>query len=139
MSNEGPNRLPNTGEVASEAYDSTNIFARILRQEIPCQKVYEDEVVLAFHDIHPKAPVHILVIPKGEYINFHDFHEKASASFVAHFYQKISEIIESQQLNERGGYRLISNCGPHGGQEVPHYHVHILGGKLLGGLVQEEI
>lgn len=116
------------------SYDLNNIFARILRQEIPCNKVYEDEKVLAFHDISPKAPVHILVIPKGSYVNFHDFHGSASADEITHFYAKVSEIAASQGLSD-SGYRIISNCGVNGGQEVPHYHVHVLGGGKLGAMI----
>ena len=116
------------------SYDLNNIFARILRQEIPCNKVYEDEKVLAFHDISPKAPVHILVIPKGLYVNFHDFHGSASADEITHFYATVSEIAASQGLSD-SGYRIISNCGLNGGQEVPHYHVHLLGGGKLGAMI----
>ena len=117
------------------SYDSNNIFARILREEIPCKKVYEDEKVLAFEDIHPKAPVHILVVPKGEYVNFYDFHEKAPIDLVAHFYKKISELVVAKSLGATG-YRIITNSGVNGGQEVPHYHVHILGGCPLGAMIQ---
>ncbi len=116
------------------SYDFNNIFARILRQEIPCNKVFEDEKVLAFHDINPKAPLHILIIPKGNYVNFHDFHTRASADEITHFYVKITEIATSQGFLD-SGYRLISNCGLNGGQEVPHYHVHLLGGGKLGAMV----
>lgn len=116
------------------SYDSNNIFAKIIRKEIPCQQVYEDEMVIAFHDIHPKAPTHILVLPKGEYINFHDFHGKAPANHVAHFYKKVADIALECGLNGNG-YRIIANCGPNGGQEIDHYHVHILGGKPLGPMV----
>lgn len=116
------------------SYDLNNIFARILRQEIPCNKVYEDEKVLAFHDISPKAPVHILVIPKGSYVNFHDFHGSASTDEITHFYATVSEIAASQGLID-SGYRIISNCGLNGGQEVPHYHVHLLGGGKLGAMI----
>ncbi|WP_010300329.1 histidine triad nucleotide-binding protein [Candidatus Odyssella thessalonicensis] len=114
------------------SYDVNNIFARILRQEIPCKKVFEDEKILAFHDICPRAPIHILIIPKGEYISFHDFHSHADAETVAHFYQKVAEIAAEFKLDE-AGYRVIANCGLNGGQEVPHYHLHLLGGTKLGG------
>lgn len=120
------------------SYDSNNIFAKILRGEIPCTKIYEDEKVLAFEDIHPKAPVHILLVPKGDYINFHDFHEKAPADLVTHFYKKASELVTEKKLGATG-YRIISNCGINGGQEVPHYHVHILGGCPLGAMIQPKI
>lgn len=118
------------------SYDPQNIFAKILRQEIPCKQVYQDEMILAFHDINPKAPVHILVIPKGDYIDFHDFHEKASNELIGHFYRKVTEIAVNNGLEDKNkGYRIIANTGPHSGQEVPHYHIHILGGSPLGPLV----
>src|SRR5262249_39579938 len=106
-------------------YDSQNIFAKILRGEIPCKKVYEDNHVLAFHDIAPKAPVHILVIPKGEYVSIVDFGEKAPAAEIAAFYAALSKIAREYNLHETG-FRAISNTGAHGGQEVPHFHVHLL-------------
>ena len=116
-------------------YDSSNIFARILRKEIPCAKVLENDFVLAFKDITPKAPIHILVIPKGAYCNFHDFHENATAEEIQEFYKAVSQIVKDHTLDQ-SGYRLITNFGQNGGQEVPHYHVHILGGKRIGPLVQ---
>lgn len=116
------------------SYDVNNIFARILRQEIPCNRVFEDEKVLAFHDINPKAPIHVLIIPKDPYLNFHDFHNKADADTVSNFYKTVSEIADQLGLKE-GGYRLITNCGLNSGQEVPHYHIHLLGGGRVGGLV----
>lgn len=115
-------------------YDSSNIFARILRQEITCDKVYESKTVLAFNDIDPKAPTHILIIPKGQYCNFHDFHENAPPLLIAEFYQAIQIIIHQCHL-ENQGYRLITNCGLNSGQIVNHYHVHLLGGKQLGSLI----
>lgn len=114
-------------------YDSNNIFAKILRGEIPNNTVYEDEHVLAFHDIAPQAAVHILVIPKGEYISISDFGAKASAEEIQAFYKAVSKIAEEQGLNEKG-FRTIANTGPDGGQEVPHFHVHILGGERIGPL-----
>lgn len=117
-------------------YDPQNIFAKILRREIPCKQVYEDEQVLAFHDIHPKAPLHILVIPKSSYMDFHDFHTNAPNELVGHFYKMVSEIAINLGLTaEDKGHRIIVNCGPHGGQEVPHYHAHILGGCPLGPMI----
>lgn len=114
-------------------YNPSNIFAQILRGEIACTKVFENEHALAFHDIQPQAPFHILVIPKGEYRNFHDFHQHASTALIGHFYQAIQEVI--QQLNlEETGYRLITNCGKDSGQIVDHYHIHILSGRPLGPL-----
>ncbi len=116
------------------AYDDNNIFARILRAEIPCQKVYEDDHVLAFNDIAPKAPVHILVIPKGKYIAIDDFGAKASPEEIKAFYAAVSKIAADQNL-KNDGFRVIANTGLNGGQEVPHFHVHILGGKQLGPML----
>lgn len=112
------------------AYNSENIFAKIIRKEIPCKLIQENETALAFFDIAPKAKVHALVIPKGPYINAHDFHLKASVNEIAEFYAFLSQTIQHLQLQD-SGYRLISNAGDNGRQEVPHYHVHILGGELL--------
>ncbi|WP_032113470.1 HIT domain-containing protein [Candidatus Paracaedibacter symbiosus] len=116
------------------SYNSSNIFARILRGEIACVKIFENDYVLAFKDIHPKAPYHVLVVPKGEYRNFHDFHANAPAIMIGEFYQAVRQIIEQSKLNQ-DGYRLITNFGENGGQEVDHYHVHILGGKAIGPLI----
>lgn len=118
-------------------YDANNIFARIVRGEIPANKVYEDEAVLAFHDITPAAPVHVLVIPKGEYISFHDFLAKAGADEVAAFFARVQKVAESLNLPQ-DGYRLITNHGKNASQSVPHFHVHILGGRPLGGLVPHD-
>jgi len=118
-------------------YDKNNIFARILRKEIPAQVVYEDDYALAFHDINPKAPVHILVIPKGEFISFYDFAEKASSALMVGFEKAIHHVIRTFNLQEMG-FRLLSNDGAHGGQEVPHYHVHIFGGRPLGRMLPQE-
>lgn len=117
-------------------YDQNNIFAKILRGEIPCDKVYEDEHVLAFNDIDPKVPVHVLVIPKGEYASVADFGEKASAEEVTAFWRAVSHIAEEKGLPE-DGFRVIANTGVNGGQEVPHFHVHILGGKALGPMIAQ--
>lgn len=116
------------------AYDDQNIFAKILRGEIPCDKVYEDEYVLAFNDIAPQAPVHILVIPKGPYISIDDFGRDASAEEVKGFYAAVSKIAEEAGVAAEG-FRAIANTGDHGGQEVPHYHLHLLGGKKIGPMV----
>ncbi len=118
------------------AYDTTNIFARILRGEIPCSRVYEDPHVLAFNDIHPQAPTHILVIPKGAYISMTDFAQKAPAAEQAAFFGAIGKIVAEKNLDE-AGYRTIANAGINGGQEVPHFHVHILAGKRLGRMLPE--
>ena len=116
------------------AYDDTNIFARILRGEIPCDKVHDDSHVLAFLDIRPQAPVHILVIPKGKYVNAADFGAKASPEEITAFWRAVSKITSDQDL-PASGFRLIANTGLNGGQEVPHFHVHILGGKPLGPML----
>lgn len=115
-------------------YDKNNAFARILRKEIPADVIYENEYVLAFHDINPKAPIHILVIPKGEFVSFFDFSEKASPEFVYAFTKSIHHIIQSFGL-QKEGFRILSNQGVHGGQEVPHFHVHIFGGRPLGRMI----
>jgi diadenosine tetraphosphate (Ap4A) HIT family hydrolase len=117
-------------------YDQNNIFARILRKEIPANIIYENEYALAFHDINPKAPIHILVIPKGEYISFLDFSEKAPPAFVHGFTKTIQRVLQSLGL-EKEGFRLLSNHGVHGGQEVPHFHVHIFGGRPLGPMIAQ--
>lgn len=119
-------------------YDSNNIFAKILRGEIPNKTVYEDDAVLAFHDVHPAAPTHVLVIPKGEYTSFHDFTEKASETEIARFFKTVRKIAAELGVPETG-YRLITNHGKHGSQSVPHFHIHILGGRGLGGLVPDDI
>lgn len=115
-------------------YDDNNIFAKILRGDIPCKKVYEDDSVLAFNDINPQAPVHILVIPKGKYVSALDFGAKASAAEVKALYAAVSKIAEEQNL-KADGFRVIANTGLNGGQEVPHFHVHILGGRKLGPML----
>jgi histidine triad (HIT) family protein len=112
-------------------YDPTNIFARILRGEIPNKTVLETPHTLAFHDITPQAPTHILVIPKGAYTTLDHFAAKASAEELVDFHRALAQICAA--LPE--GYRAISNAGPHGMQEVPHYHLHILGGRVMGPLV----
>ncbi len=114
----------------SQKYDHQNIFAKIIRGEIPSRKVFEDEKVLAFHDISKASQTHILVIPKGEYICFDDFILKSSDGQIADFFRKVREIAEGEGLKE-GGYRLISNKGSDASQSVPHFHVHILGGEKL--------
>lgn len=119
---------------ATSPYDESNIFARILRGEIPCGKVYEDEFALAFHDIHPLAPVHILVIPKGPYVSWDDFSARASAEEVAGFVRAIGTVARDANL-VAPGYRLLANVGPDSGQEVPHLHIHIFGGRGLGPML----
>ncbi len=119
---------------ATLAYDESNIFARILRGEIPCRKVHEDEHALAFHDIHPQAPVHILVIPKGAYVSWDDFSERGSAEEIAGFVRAVGRIAREAGL-VAPGYRLLANVGADSGQEVPHLHVHIFGGRPLGPML----
>lgn len=116
------------------SYDTNNIFAKILRAEIPCKKIYEDEHVLAFHDIAPKAPVHILVLPKGAYTDMDDFTSRASAAEITALFKGLGQIARDQGL-DKNGYRVIYNCGLNGGQEVPHLHLHLIGGKKLGTMV----
>ncbi len=118
----------------TKPYDPENIFAKILRGEIPCSKVYEDEWSLAFHDISPQADVHILVIPKGEYVSWDDFSAKASAEEIAGFVRAVGHVAREQGLVVRG-YRLLGNVGRNGGQEVPHLHVHLFGGGPLGPML----
>lgn len=115
-------------------YDPNNIFAKIIRGEIPCNKIYEDEYVLAFHDINPKAKVHALVLPKKDYISLDDFGEQASPEEVKGFFSAVSRIARQLGVAEEG-YRVIANHKPFSGQEVYHFHVHILGGEPLGPLL----
>ncbi len=117
-------------------YYNNNIFARILRGELPCDKVYEDEFVLAFRDINPQAPCHVLVIPKGDYISQSDFSEHAPLTLIVGFMRSIGKIAKELGLEENG-YRVISNIGDDSGQIVPHVHYHILGGKNLGPMLVE--
>jgi len=119
---------------ATQPYDDSNIFARILRGEIPCGKVYEDEHALAFHDINPQAPVHILVIPKGAYVSWDDFSERGSDEEIAGFVRAVGKVARDMGLVARG-YRLLANIGRLAGQEVPHLHVHIFGGQPLGPML----
>lgn len=115
-------------------YDDNNIFARILRGEIPCKKVHEDEYTLAFEDIAPKAPVHTLVIPKGKYVSANDFADNASDAEIAALMRAVRKVAAIKGV-DGPGYRLIANTGAEGGQEVPHFHFHILGGRALGGRI----
>lgn len=115
-------------------YDPDNIFAKILRGEIPNNTVYEDEHLLAFHDIAPQAPVHVLVIPKGAYVSWDDFTANASAEEIAGFVRAVGHVTRELGLVEPG-YRMMANVGHDGGQEVPHLHVHLFGGKPLGRMI----
>lgn len=116
------------------AYDQNNIFAKILRGEIPCNKVFEDDYALAFHDINPQATVHVLVIPKGDYVSMADFTANAPADLITGFMRAVGKVAKDLDLEENG-YRTISNAGPNSHQEVPHLHIHILGGRPLGPLL----
>jgi diadenosine tetraphosphate (Ap4A) HIT family hydrolase len=117
-------------------YDDSNIFARILRGEIPSKKVYEDEFALAFHDIAPQAPVHVLVLPKGPWCSFADFSAGASDAEIAGFTRAVGKVAKELGL-EAPGYRLLANMGADSGQEVGHFHVHLFGGRPLGRMVPQ--
>lgn len=119
---------------ATLPYDDDNVFARILRGEIPSHKVYEDEWAYAFEDINPQAKVHTLVIPKGRYVSWDDFSARASDAEIAGFVRAVGEVARRKGL-VAPGYRLLANVGPHAGQEVPHLHVHIFGGEPLGPMI----
>ena len=119
---------------ATEPYDENNIFARILRGEIPSKRVYEDEHALAFHDINPLAPMHVLVIPKGAYVSWDDFSAKASEAEIAGFVRAVGKVAREAGLVD-SGYRLLANTGVNSGQEVPHLHVHIFAGRSLGPML----
>lgn len=116
------------------AYDPNNVFARIIRGELPCKEIYRDDKVLSFYDREPAASVHALIIPIAPYVSFDDFVQHAPAGDVVYFFQKVQEIAKLLGLAEQG-YRLISNHGVHASQMVPHFHMHLLGGEKLGGLV----
>ena len=119
---------------ATQPYDESNIFARILRGELPAKTVYEDEHVLVFHDINPLAPVHILVIPKGAYVSWDDFSERGSDAEIAGFVRAVGKVARDQGMVVQG-YRLLANTGKRAGQEVGHLHVHIFGGQPLGPML----
>jgi histidine triad (HIT) family protein len=120
------------------AYNRNNVFAKILRGEIPCKKQHEDEFALAFHDINPQAPVHVLVIPKGEYISSDDFHAQASEAEIAGFWRAVGAVARQVKIDVEG-YRLLANYGVNAGQEVPHFHVHLFGGAKLGPMLARKI
>ena len=119
---------------ATLPYDEQNVFAKILRGEIPAKKVYEDEWAFAFHDINPQAPVHILVIPKGAWVSWDDFSARAGAEEIAGFVRAVGRIARDLGL-VAPGYRLLANIGAHGHQEVPHLHIHLFGGRPLGPML----
>ena len=119
---------------ATKPYDDTNIFAKILKGEIPSTKVYEDEWAYAFEDINAQAEIHTLVVPKGRYVSWDDFSRDASDEEIAGFVRAVGTVARQKGLVEPG-YRLLANVGPHGGQEVPHLHVHLFGGEPLGPMI----
>ena len=119
---------------ATQPYDDQNVFARILRGEIPSKAVYEDDVAYAFHDINPQAPTHILVIPKGAYVSWDDFSACASEAEIAGFVRAVGHVARAAGL-VAPGYRLLANTGPDSNQEVPHLHVHIFAGRPLGPML----
>jgi histidine triad (HIT) family protein len=117
------------------AYDNSNIFAKILSGEIPCSKVYEDEYALAFHDIRPLAPVHVLVIPKGRYVSLDDMTEQATVDFVGGFFRAVGKTARLLGVADEG-YRILGNIGANAHQEVLHFHIHIFGGRPLGAMLK---
>ena len=126
---------------ATLPYDPDNVFAKILRGEIPNRTVYEDEWALAFHDINPAAPTHILIIPKGAYVSFDDFSQKATPDEITAFTRAVGAIARQNGLSptgDAGGYRILANIGNNGGQEVPHFHVHLFGGRKLGRMIAKD-
>jgi len=120
----------------AQPYDNANIFARILRGELPCNKVYEDEWALAFHDIRPQAPVHVLVIPRGAWVSWDDFTARAPAEEIAGFIRAVGEVTRVLGL-DKPGYRLLVNMGHDGHQEVAHFHVHIFGGRQFFHMIPD--
>jgi histidine triad (HIT) family protein len=118
-------------------YDPNNVFARILRGEIPCRKVYEDDYALAFHDINPQTPTHVLVIPKGAYVSFDDFSAAASDAEILGLMRAAGRIARDLGLAEPG-YRMLANIGPDSLQEVPHFHLHLFGGRRMGAMVPRD-
>ena len=120
------------------SYDDNNIFAKILRGEIPCKKIFENDYVLSFYDINPQKKIHALVIPKGKYINLDDFNNKASNEEIVGLIKGITTVANKLgvSIDKGKGYRTLSNLGDHGGQEVPHLHFHIFGGEKIGRMVE---
>ena len=119
-------------------YDPDNIFARLLRGEIPNKTVLESAHTLAFHDLHPQAPLHVLVIPKGAYVTFDHFCADASVEEIVDFHRSVAALCTQLGLTPGDGYRIITNTGAHGMQEVPHFHLHLMAGRVLGRLVERE-
>tara|TARA_Y100000741_G_scaffold18097_1_gene13700 strand:- start:151 stop:519 length:369 start_codon:yes stop_codon:yes gene_type:complete len=121
------------------SYDNNNIFAKILRGEIPCKKIYEDEFVLSFHDINPQKKVHVLVIPKGKYVDLDDFSDNASTDEIVGLIKGINTVAKKLGISSKNGkgYRALANINEDGGQEVPHLHFHLFGGEKVGKMVSE--
>ena len=121
------------------SYDKNNIFAKILRGEVPCEKIYEDEYVLSFYDVNPQRKIHALVIPKGNYIDLDDFNAKATDKEIVGYFKGISKVAKKLgiSVDVGKGYRTISNLSEHGGQEVPHLHFHLLGGEKVGRMLND--
>jgi histidine triad (HIT) family protein len=119
-------------------YDKNNIFAKIIRKEIPCSKIYENEYILSFYDINPQKKIHALIIPKGEYIDLDDFNKKASNEEIVALSKGISDVakILGVSMDKGKGYRALTNLNSHGGQEVPHLHFHLFGGEKIGKMVE---
>ncbi len=117
------------------AYDPNNVFAKILREEIPCDKIYEDEFVLAFRDVNPQAPTHVLVIPKGAYVSMADFSEAATDVEITGFFRAVGQVARDLKI-ENSGYRILANHGVDAHQEVPHFHVHLFAGRKLGPMIR---
>ena len=119
------------------SYDDNNIFAKILSGEIPCKKVYEDEFVLSFHDVNPQKKIHVLIIPKGKYVDLDDFTSKASSDEMVGLLKGINTVAKKLQISvdTAKGYRALTNISEHGGQEVPHLHFHLFGGEKVGKIV----
>jgi len=122
------------------SYDDNNIFAKILRGEVPCNKIYEDKYVLSFHDVNPQKKIHALIIPKGKYMNLDDFSEKATEKEISSLLKSITVVAKKLGISyEKGnGYRTLVNIGRDGGQEVPHLHFHIFGGERIGKMVKND-
>ena len=120
------------------SYDDNNVFAKILRGEIPCKKIYEDEFVLSFHDVNPQKKIHVLIIPKGKYVDLDDFTSKASSDEMVGLLKGINTVAKKLQISvDTGkGYRALTNISEHGGQEVPHLHFHLFGGEKIGKMVE---
>ena len=120
------------------SYDKSNIFAKILRKEIPCKKIFENKHVLSFYDINPQKKIHALIIPKNEYINLDDFNQRASDQEIVALSKAITEVAKILEVSIDGGqgYRVLTNTGKHGGQEVAHLHFHLFGGENVGKMVE---